>query len=59
MKVYLINKQTKEIVREFKNVISWDYNSVTFMNGGYVGKIYADENEYFTDTYEEHNEETN
>ena len=49
MIVYLINKETNEIINEYKNVISWGYNFVEFNNGGRC-KIYCNsETEYFTD----------
>lgn len=49
MKVYLINRETNKTIREFDNVISWTYNSVTYLNGGYKAKMYCNEDEYFTD----------
>lgn len=50
MKVYLVNKNTNEIIREFSNVISFDVNSVEYSNNGCRGKIYCDiENEYISD----------
>ena len=48
MKVYLKKLETKEIVREFENVISWGYSFVEFNNGGRC-KIYCGEDEYITD----------
>ena len=48
MKVYLINKETNEIIKEYTNIISWSYNFVEYNNGGRC-KIYCNENEYFTD----------
>lgn len=48
MKVYLINKETNEVVAEYKDVISWGYNFVEYFNGGRC-KIYCEDNEYFTD----------
>lgn len=59
MKVYLINIETNEVVREFNNVINWSYNFVEYNNNGRA-KIYCDiEKEYFTDNYEisEYNEQ--
>lgn len=50
MKVYIINKNTNKIVREFTDVISFDVNYVEYLNNGCRGKIYCDiENEYVTD----------
>ena len=47
--VYLINKETKETIQEFNNVINWGFNFVEYNNGGRC-KIYCDhEKEYFTD----------
>lgn len=49
MTIYLINKETNEIIREFDNVINWSYNFVEYNNNGRA-KIYCDtETEYFTD----------
>lgn len=53
MKIYLINKETNEVVREFDNVISWDYNYVLFDNNGNKGKIYCSDDEYFTNELNE------
>lgn len=47
--VYLINKETEEVINEYKEVISWGYNFVEFLNNGQRGKIYCGKNEYFTD----------
>ena len=52
MKVYLVSKETKQVIGEYKNVISWGYNFVEFHNGGRC-KIYCNENEYFTDKVED------
>lgn len=49
MKVYLIDAETNETIRIFENVKSWGSDFVIFDNSGYLGKIYASENEYFTD----------
>ena len=55
--VYLINKETKETIQEFNNVINWGFNFVEYTNGGRC-KIYCDhEKEYFTDKLEEENKE--
>lgn len=49
MKVYLINKETNEVIMTYTNVIKWDENFVEHNNGG-RGKIYCNtETEYFTD----------
>ena len=55
--IYLISKETKETLREFTNVISWDERSVTYKAGKGIAKIYANEGEYFTDTLPEGTEE--
>lgn len=55
--IYLINKETKETLREFTNVISWDERSITYKAGKGTCKIYANEGEYFTDTLPEVTEE--
>lgn len=49
MTIYLINKETNELIQTFNNVISWTYNSVTYLNSGYRAKMYCGEDEYFTD----------
>ena len=49
MEVYLVNKETKEIVETYKAVIQWSYNFVEYKIGGGRCKIYCDEEiEYFT-----------
>lgn len=48
--VYLVNKETNEVINEFTDVIEWDEQSVLYRAGKGRGKIYASENEYFTDT---------
>ena len=42
MKVYLINKNTNEVIREFSNVLSFNSNYVEYSNGNCRGKIYCD-----------------
>ena len=49
MKIYLINAETNEVIQTFENVIAWGSDFVEYNNGGYPGKIYCNENEYFTD----------
>lgn len=49
MKIYLINKETNEIVRVFENADKWENNFVEYANGRYRAKMYCGENEYFTD----------
>ena len=51
MVIYLINKETNEVIQIYHNVISWDYNSVTYLNRGYLAKIYAKDNELFIKDY--------
>lgn len=48
MEVYLVNKETNEILRTFTDVKSWNETFVEFKNGGFRSKIYCGENEYFT-----------
>ena len=49
MIVYLINKENKEVISTYMNVINWAENFVEY-NNGYRGKIYCNtETEYFTD----------
>ena len=47
--IYLINKETNEIIRTFDEVQHWDFNFVEYLNGGYRAKMYCNENEYFSD----------
>jgi hypothetical protein len=49
MKIYLINKETKETIQTFENVEKWGKNFVEYKNGNYRAKMYCNENEYFTD----------
>ena len=49
MEIYLLNTETNELIQTFRDVKSWTSNSVTYLNGGYLGKVYCNENEYFTD----------
>ena len=47
--VYLINKETNEVINTYTNVIRWGYDFVEYDNNG-KGKIYCNtETEYFTD----------
>ena len=47
--IYLINKETNEVIQTFEDVIEWGENFVEYNNGGYRAKMYCSENEYFTD----------
>lgn len=47
--IYLINKETNEIIQTFDEVQYWDYNFVEYTNDGYRAKMYCSENEYFSD----------
>jgi hypothetical protein len=47
--VYLVNKETNEVINVFTDAIEWDEQSVLYRAGKGIGKIYAIENEYFTD----------
>ena len=47
--IYLINKETNEIIQTFENIIEWGANFVEYLNGGYRAKMYCGENEYFSD----------
>ena len=50
MKIYLINKETNEVLNTYENVISWDSTYVEFRNGKYRSKHYCNvEIEYYTD----------
>lgn len=60
MNVYVIDKNTNEIVREFSNVINFDINSVEYLNNDCRGKIYCDiENEYVTDVIPDQESQSN
>lgn len=48
MTIYLKNKETNEIISEFDNVFNWSSNFIEFENNGARGKIYCNEDEYFT-----------
>ena len=48
MKIYQINKETNEVIKEYSNVIRWGYNFIEYNDDGRC-KIYCGENEYFTD----------
>lgn len=50
MKVYLINKETNEIINEFNNVIEHTDSYVLYKAGKGMAKLYVGENEYFTKT---------
>lgn len=51
MEVYLIRKETNEVINTFRNVIKWDYNYVEYLNNGNRAKVYCDtEIEFFNDT---------
>lgn len=51
MTIYLINKETGEIINTYTNVIRWGKNFVELMNGKYRNKFYCSpETEYFSDT---------
>ena len=57
MEIFLINKNTKEVKNTYTNVINWGPNFVEFYNGNFRGKIYCNNDEYFTDTVEEGGED--
>lgn len=58
MKVYLINKNTDEIIREFSDVLSFGVNYVEYSNDGCRGKIYCNtETEYISETIPEQKSE--
>lgn len=50
MRIYLIEKATKQIIREFDNVIDWSIDYVEYYIGQGICKEYCDTNtQYFTD----------
>lgn len=48
MRVYLIDKNTNEIIKEYNNVIEYTEDYILYQAGKGRGKLYAGENEYFT-----------
>lgn len=51
MIVYLIDKNTNEVIRQFSNVLSFNITYVEYLNNGCRGKIYCDtETEYISET---------
>lgn len=56
MKVYLIDKNTKQMIRSFDNVIEYTDNYVIYSQQGNLGKIYIKEDEYLSEEYEEPSE---
>ena len=53
MIVYLINKETKEVVQTIENAVEYDENFVITETNGHKGKFYCDENEKFTEVANE------
>jgi hypothetical protein len=50
--VYLLSKETGELIEEYKYVKSFDETYVLYLNEGkYPGKRYASNDTYFTDNY--------
>ena len=50
MVVYLINRETNEVICKYSNVIAWDENFVEYLDGESRNKSYCDViTEYFTD----------
>lgn len=47
--IYLVDKITNEVVRTFDNVIDWGINFVEYLTNGKRGKVYCNEEQYFTD----------
>jgi hypothetical protein len=47
--IYLIDKETNEVVREFHNVLEWDDHSVLYQAGKGRGRVFASDSEYLTD----------
>ena len=51
MTIYLISRETGELLATYENVTRWAENFVEYNNGGRA-KTYCDiETEYFTDNY--------
>lgn len=53
MKIYLINKETNEIINEYNNVVEYTDYYIMYKAGKGISKIYVGENEYFTNTTKE------
>ena len=49
MRIYLLKKETNEEIDVFENVIEWAEDFVVFQIGTITNKIYATEDQYFTD----------
>lgn len=47
--IYLVNKETNEIIEKFKNVTEWSENYILIIRPKSTVKYYASEGEYFTD----------
>lgn len=55
MTIFLLNKETNEILKTYNNVIVWDETFVEYENSGYRSRIYCEYNEFFTDKRIEEN----
>lgn len=50
MSIYLIDRETNEIINTYTNIVSWAENFVECKNNNLRSKIYCDtQTEYFTD----------
>lgn len=50
MEIYLLEKETNNLIQTFNNVTDWAENYVCYTVSGQMGKIYCDtEIEYFSD----------
>lgn len=52
MVIYLLNRESNELIQVFDDVIRWRADYVEYLNSGHPCKIYCDsEIEYFTNEY--------
>ncbi|MBQ2871595.1 hypothetical protein IJE86_07830 [bacterium] len=53
MTIYLINRETGELINTYNNVTRWAEDFVEYNNGGRAKSYCEVESELFTDTYTE------
>jgi len=56
MKVYLINKETKQVYQEYNNAVRFGENFVVLSVDGNEGICYCPDNETYVDTLPNENE---
>jgi hypothetical protein len=55
-KVYLRNKETKQVIMTIENVENYGTNFVEYKNNGYRAKMYCNEDEEFVEEIENEEE---